>query len=90
MALHSFTNVQVQVETKSKAVFANSLIDSQYLLSPGQSIEHYKWRLTPVNMTVVFTSSSHPFSISPPKFFNETYINVKIINNMNGKNNKNK
>ena len=44
MVSHSSMNDQVQVKTVSKAIFAKSLIDSQYLVSPGQSLKCYEWR----------------------------------------------
>ena len=54
---HSSFNNNMKVGTISMAVFAKALIKSQYLVSPGHSIEHYEWRFMPVNMTEVFTSS---------------------------------
>ena len=55
----------MQVGKVSKAIIAKALIDSQYLVSPRQSDENYEWNFMPGNMTVVLTSSSYPFSISP-------------------------
>ena len=54
MVLHLSTTDQVQVWTVSKAIFAIALIKSQYLISPGQIIQHYEWRFISVNMNVVF------------------------------------
>ena len=65
MVSHLLMNDQVQVGIISKAIFAKTLIDSQYLVSPGQGVQHYEWRFMPMKMILVLTSSSYPFSISP-------------------------
>ena len=51
-----------------------TLIDSQYLVSLGQGVEHYEWRFASMNMTVVLSSSSYPFPISPPTMPSSTKV----------------
>ena len=77
---HSSMNNKMQVGTVSKAIFAKMLIDSQYLILFGQSIEYYEWRFMPLNTTVVLISSSDPFSISPPYnvFFNQNGCKIMM------------
>ena len=74
MVLHSSMNDQVQLWAVSKAIFAKTLIDSQYLVSPRQSIQHFEWSFMPVNMTVVLTPSPHPFSISLPTMLSSAKV----------------
>ena len=62
------------VEKISKVIFANTVIKSHYLVSPEQSIQHYEWRFIPVNMTMVITSSSYPFSITPLMMTSSTKV----------------
>ena len=50
-------NDEVQVATASKAIISKTLINNHYLVSPGQSIEHYGWRFMPVNMNVSIIST---------------------------------
>ena len=57
MVSHLFTNNQVLVGTASKANFPKKLINSEYLVSIGHSIEFYAW-ITPLNMTVVLKKLS--------------------------------
>ena len=54
----------MQIGTISKAFFAKPLIMSQYIVSSKLSVQHYELRFTPVNTTVVLTSSFYHLSIS--------------------------
>ena len=53
---HIYQHDQMQVGTICKAIFLKTLIKSQYLVSPGQSIQHYVLKFMPMNMNIVFTS----------------------------------
>ena len=74
MVSHSSTYDQVSVGTVSKAIFAKTLIDSQHLISPGQSVEHYEWRFMPMSMTVVQVLPHNPFFISPSTMPSSTKV----------------
>ena len=51
---HSSRNDHVQVEAISKAIFAEVLMESKYLVSHGQSFQHCEWWFTPVSINVIF------------------------------------
>ena len=74
MVSHSSTNDQMQVGTVSKAIFAKTLIDSQYHFSPRESVCYYEWGFMTVNITVVLTPSSNPFSIRAPMMPSSTKV----------------
>ena len=62
-ASHLSRNDHVKVGTISKDIFSKTLIKSHYLVSPGQSIQHYEWRFMPMNMNIVFPLLPFPISI---------------------------
>ena len=68
-------NDQVRIGTASKAIFPRNLIDNQYLVSLGQSVEHYEWRFMPMNMTIMFTLPHNSFFISPTTMLSSTKVN---------------
>ena len=92
MASCSYSNDQVRVGTVSKAIFSRNIIDSKYLVSSAQSIQHFEWRFMPMNITVVLTSSSYLFSISSPtmpsltKVTSTLYLSTSSVVKLTGTN----
>ena len=61
---YSSSKYHMQVGTRSKAIISNTLIESHYLVSPGQSIQQYEWRFMLMNVNIVFPPMPFPISTS--------------------------
>ena len=85
-------NNQVWVWMIFKTIFSKTLIDSQYLVSPGQSVEHYEWRFMPIKndcgLNIILLSLFHQLPFHD--FFNLGGFNFLFINIITNKVNRNK
>ena len=76
MVEHSSRTYGVQVEKVKIPIFSKALIDSQYLISPVQSMELYELSFVPLKMNMALTSLSNLLQQPPYHvFFSQSYFN---------------